>query len=74
MKQATIITIVLAVLVLISAVQAIQLNSLKNDINEGEIEIGVANTKSTSSNDGGTKRTSSVPSSIKDLPTMVGGC
>ncbi|NOZ81341.1 MAG: hypothetical protein GXP63_06750 [DPANN group archaeon] len=72
MKQATIVAIVLGVLVLISAVQAVQLNSLRDSIKKESLVIDQAPAKQTSSS--GTKRTTAVPSSIKDLPTMVGGC
>ena len=66
MNKNVIIVVVLVILVLLTAVQAIQLNSLKSSISTGK--VSVANAPSLSS--GG----ASVPSSVKDLPSMVGGC
>ncbi|MDP7140964.1 MAG: hypothetical protein QF362_00610 [Candidatus Woesearchaeota archaeon] len=78
MKQTTIVTVILAVLVLISVVQAVQLNGLKAKLTGGE--LGVISSSSgntaltTTPSSGSGKRVSSLPSSIKDLPQMVGGC
>ena len=80
MKQTTIVAIILGVLVLISLVQAFQLNNLGAKVSESSAAISTPAKSSTSSatttaSTGGTaKRTSSLPSSIKDLPQMVGGC
>lgn len=65
MNRNVIIVIVLVVLVLLTAVQAIQLSSLKTSISTGKVSVGSAPSTS-----GG----ASVPSSIQDLPSMVGGC
>jgi hypothetical protein len=76
MKKTTIVALILGVLVVISAVQAIQLNGLKTTIKEGELSIGSASTTTipaSSPGDGG-KQVTSLPSNIKDLPQMVGGC
>jgi regulatory protein YycH of two-component signal transduction system YycFG len=75
MKQTTIVAVILAVLVLISVVQAFQLNSLKAKVSDGQLSVGSSSGKTpvASSGDSG-KKTASLPSSIKDLPTMVGGC
>ena len=67
MNRNVIIIVVLVVLVLLTAVQAAQLSSLKTSISTGK--VSVANAPSGSSSGG-----NSVPSSIKDLPSMVGGC
>ncbi len=71
-KQSTIMAVVLGVLLLVSAVQAVQLTSLKNDITSEDLSFGakVSAPKSSSGSSGG----GSVPSSIQDLPGMVGGC
>lgn len=75
MKQTTIVAIVLGVLVLISVVQAFQLNSMKTKVSEGQLSIGSSSSKTPVASSGDTgKTTASLPSSIKDLPTMVGGC
>jgi len=65
MNRNVIIVVVLVVLVLLTAVQAIQLNSLKSSISTGKVNVGNSPTQSSGA---------SVPSSIQDLPSMVGGC
>ena len=70
MKQTTIIAIVLAVLLLVSGVQAYQLTSLKSKINDGQLAVSSAKSATPLASSGG----SGVPESIKDLPSMVGGC
>ncbi len=67
MNRNVIIVIVLVVLVLLTAVQAIQLSSLKSSISAGKVSVGSAPVQSSGSG-------ASVPSSIQDLPSMVGGC
>ena len=77
MKQTTIVTVILAVLVLISVVQAVQLNGLKAKLTEGELGVissSSGKTALTTTSPSGSGRVSSLPSSIKDLPQMVGGC
>lgn len=75
MNQKVIVAIILGVLVLLSVVQAFQLNGLKTTMAEGQlsVESSGGTTPVASSGDTG-KRTTSLPSSIKDLPQMVGGC
>ena len=63
MNKNVIIVIVLVVLVLLTAVQAVQLESLKSQVKEGKVNIA-----SSPSGAG------SVPSSLDNLPNMVGGC
>jgi len=65
MNRNVIIVIVLVVLVLLTAVQAVQLSSLKQSISQGKVNIGTAPSASSGA---------SVPSSIQNLPSMVGGC
>lgn len=75
MKQTTIVAIILGVLVLVSVVQALQLNGLKDKIATEDLTIGTASSSTSVASGSDTeKRTSELPSSIKDLPTMVGGC
>ena len=75
MKQTTILTIILGVLVIVSIVQVVQLNSMKAKISEGgQLSVGKSSTKAASQSGSGEKSTASLPSSIKDLPQMVGGC
>tara|TARA_Y100000310_G_scaffold340439_1_gene436245 strand:- start:11299 stop:11526 length:228 start_codon:yes stop_codon:yes gene_type:complete len=75
MNKQVIISIVLGVLILISVVQALQLNGIKGKISSGEFST---NSKSTStpvasggSSGGGS---GAIPANINDLPQMVGGC
>jgi len=65
MNRNVIIVIVLVVLVLLTAVQALQLSSLKTSISTGKVSVGNAPAQIS----GG-----SLPSSLNDLPTQVGGC
>jgi len=74
MKQNMIVVVVLAVLVIISLAQAVQLNSLKDSIESGTIktasteQVGKENTGSTAS------APAALPKSLDNLPQMVGGC
>ncbi len=70
MDKNVIIAIVLGVLVLVSVVQAFQLNTLKEKVSEGKLTIG----KTSSSVSTGSGSGASIPSNIQDLPSMVGGC
>lgn len=65
MNRNVIVLIILAVLVLLTAAQAVQLNSLKTQISEGKISAGAA---------AGAGSGGGAPSSLNDLPSMVGGC
>ena len=69
MNKNTIIVIVLAVLVLIAAVQAVELNQLKAKIVSNDISTSAVTTKTSSSGSG-----ASLPSNLNNLPQMVGGC
>ena len=69
MNKNLVIVIVLSVLIVVSAVQAIQLTKLKTDISSGNIALGAA-TKTVSTSTG----SSVTPSSLDQLDTMVGGC
>ena len=66
MNRNVIIVIVLVVLVLLTAVQAIQLSSLKSSITSGKVSVGSAPAQSSGS--------ANTPSSVQDVPSMVGGC
>ena len=76
MKQTTIITVVLAVLVLASFVQAVQLNGLQKKIADNDFSISSASGKVATANapSSGAPRTGGLPANLNDLPTMVGGC
>ena len=73
MKKDTVIAIVLGVLLVISALQALQLSTLKSNLKDGvSLNTKTASTpaKSSGATDGG----ASLPASLENLPTMVGGC
>ena len=67
--------VLLAVLILVSTVQAVQLNGLKSTISEGKLTINSANSgASTTSASNSAQKNEAVPKSIQNLPQMVGGC
>ncbi len=70
MKQTTIIAIVLGVLLIMSAVQAIQLTVLKTKIVKEGFNMKSASSTVKPASSGG----ASVPSNLQNLPSMVGGC
>ncbi len=72
MEQKIIIAIVLGVLILVSAVQAVQLFSLKDKIENGNVRMGSVSGPVAAVP--GAKAPSAVPSSAQNLPQMVGGC
>lgn len=74
MKQTTLIAIVLGILVLISVVQAFQLNGLKEKVAEGQLEVKSASSSTAVASSGTSRKTASLPASVKNLPKMVGGC
>jgi hypothetical protein len=78
MKEKTIITVIIGILLLISVVQAFQLTDIKTKIADGKLSVSSSSRSTTAAagpaTDDGAKRTSAVPASIKNLPTMVGGC
>lgn len=72
MRSSIIITVVLAVLVLISVVQAFQLYELKSKVAAGGLSVSSSKTAVSSGDKSG-----ELPSNIKklpELPQMVGGC
>lgn len=75
MKKTTIVAIILGILVLVSVVQAFQLNGLKEKVTEGKLSIKSASgAASVASSGSSAKKTAALPSSVKNLPQMVGGC
>lgn len=68
MDKNVVIAIVLGALVLIAGVQAFQLFTLKNKIAEGSFSSG-ATTQT-----GASTSSPQLPSSLQNLPSMVGGC
>lgn len=75
MKKNTIIVVVLAVLVLISVVQAVQLTSLKGKLASEDFAVKTTSQKTTTAVGKSTSSSgASLPTSLDDLETMVGGC
>ena len=74
MKQTTIVAIALVVLLLITMVQAFQLRSLKVALKDGEMTVGSGSGKTATASSSGSSSGGSLPASIQNLPSMVGGC
>ena len=72
MNQNIVIAIVLGALVLIAAVEAYQLMSIKNKIDGGGVQVASAGVAPQSS--GASGGAPILPSSLDNLPSMVGGC
>ncbi len=70
MNQNVVIAIVLGALVLIAAVQAYQLVGIKDQIASGNIQVGAAGVTPQAGGAG----SPALPSSLQNLPGMVGGC
>ena len=71
MEKNNLMTIVLAVLVLVAAVQAYQLSGLGDKVDDGSISSGSVTAKATTTS---TRSNAVLPSSLDNLPNMVGGC
>lgn len=71
MNQNVVIAIVLGALVLIAAVEAYQLMSLKDKISSGGVQVATAGAPAPQAAGGGAP---TLPSSLENLPSMVGGC
>ena len=67
MNKNILVIAVLVVLVVISAVQAVQLSSLKEKLSTGKLSPG-SSSKSVTVGQG------NQPTSLQNLPSMVGGC
>lgn len=74
MKSTTIVTVVMVVLVVLSIVQAVQLNNLKSEIANEDLSIGSSTSTTPLSSGGSGSEPAALPTSIQNLPTMVGGC
>ncbi len=77
-EASKILPAVLIALVLVSAVQAFQLNSLKEKVESGTLSVSSGSKEAVTggSVSGGTVASSGggIPAGIADLPQMVGGC
>lgn len=76
MKKNVIISIVIGLLVVIAAVQALQLTSLKAKISDASFSIARSSSQSVpvASGGGSSGGGNTVAANIADLPSMVGGC
>ena len=76
MKKEVLITIVLAILVLVSLVQALQLRGLKGQIETGgfSVQTKAATTPVATGSSGSSGSGGALPQSLDNLPQMVGGC
>lgn len=75
MNKNLIVVGILAVLVIISAAQAVQLIGMNSDINEIDPTKSSGTTSlSTSSSTTSSSGSGSVPTNLQNLPGMVGGC
>ncbi len=72
MNQNVVIAIVLGALVLIAAVEAYQLMGIKNKIVAGGVQVAAAGAPAAQVAGGGGSPT--LPTSLQNLPSMVGGC
>lgn len=72
MNQNVVIAIVLGALVLIAAVEAYQLMGIKSSLASGNVQVGAAAAVPQSGAPAG--GAPALPSSLQNLPGMVGGC
>jgi len=72
MNKTNILAIVLAVLVVISVVQAFQLTGLKTKLDSGQ--VSTKSVKPAVKSSPGSGDSANLPKSLDNLPQMVGGC
>ncbi|HIH38623.1 hypothetical protein J4460_01470 [Candidatus Woesearchaeota archaeon] len=72
MEQTTIIAVIIGLLIIVSGVQAVQLSTLKTTLSSEGYSLKAGSPQRAPSSGGA--NTGALPSSIKDLPQMVGGC
>jgi len=74
MKKNVVASIVLGVLLLIAVVQGLQLSDIKGQLGDGVVGLSTSNDISSSPSKPISSGKSSIPKSIQNLPSMVGGC
>ncbi len=77
MNMNKILPVVLVALILVSAVQAFQLNALKEKLDAGKVSVSTASSGPKVAAGGASSSASSAPAGgtdINSLPSMVGGC
>lgn len=72
MNKNLLIVGILVALVLVAAVQAVQLVGIKGDMKN--LGGGTAIKKTSASSSGSVTKSASVPTNLQNLPGMVGGC
>lgn len=73
MDRNTLVGIVLGILVVISVVQAFQMTSLRSQLSSGGVQTAKASNP-VQSGGGASGGSPQLPSSLQNLPDMVGGC
>lgn len=73
MKSENLLTILLGILVLVSAVQAYQLVSINDALSSGTVSVGAPSAQYSSGTQSPASG-SSASSSLQNAPNMVGGC
>lgn len=74
MEKEKLMTVFIAVLVLVSAVQAVQLITLNGKVQSGEISTRASAQSTSGTTDSGSGSGTQLPQNIQNLPSMVGGC
>ncbi len=72
MKQEMLLSILLGVLIVVSALQAYQLVNLKDAVSSGTVTASSAQAQYGGS--GAQSGSSAIPSALDSAPNMVGGC
>lgn len=74
MNRNIVVAVILGLLVLVSVVQAFQLNSLKEKVKSGDVVAVSGSAASSVSLQSGQGGSPALPSNLQSLPDMVGGC
>ena len=74
MNQNVVIAIVLGALVLIAAVEAYQLMGIKTKLAGGSVQVAIAGAPAAQAGGGAGGAAPQLPTSLQNLPNMVGGC
>ncbi len=72
-KKIIVMMVLVGVLVLVSAVQAVELMQLKGKLSDESLTFGKASQKTSIGSGGGTTG-GSLSKNLENLPSMVGGC
>ncbi len=72
-KKMIVMMVLVGVLVLVSAVQAVELMQLKGKLSDESLTLGKATQKTSIASSGGTSG-GALSKNLENLPSMVGGC